>query len=491
MDIWWIVAGAFVAVLVCILLFRLHAFLTLLLAGFLVAGLTGTDALQDYGEKQVAKGEWTTQQADKLVDRSAISRLTTEFGTSAGKIGVLIALASVIGGCLAESGAATATVQRILKLVGPKRAPEAIAVSSFVIAIPVFFDTVFYLMLPLVRSMYRAIGKNYVLLILAVLAGGSIAHSLVPPTPGPLQVAETLQIDVGEMLIAGLVIGSISSCFSLAAAKLINRAFPVPMRDEENAGNGDGASEANAVDAAEMTDLADSLNPQNQPGLWESILPIIVPVLLISCGSLIKYQLKAEIVNSAWWTDLLLQLGDKNIAIAIGVLIAFPLTRYIAKEQRATLVSRNLASAGNIILITSAGGAFGVMLRQAGIASAVADLVHADAGLVLLPLAFVVTGAIRTLQGSATVAMMTSAGVLQGLVAPETLPFHPVYLAMAIGAGSKPISWMTDSAFWIITGMTGMTEAEGLKTISVMSIALGFSALFVTTVLAWLLPFAG
>ena len=92
-------------------------------------------------------------------------------------------------------------------------------------------------------------------------------------------------------------------------------------------------------DAAEMKDLADSLNPQNQPGLWESILPIIVPVLLISCGSLIKYQLKAEIVDSAWWTDLLLQLGDKNIAIAIGVLIAFPLTRYIAKEQRATVES--------------------------------------------------------------------------------------------------------------------------------------------------------
>lgn len=489
MDIWWIVGGAFVVVLVCILLFRLHAFLTLLLAGFLVGGLTGTDALSDYGAKQVSKGEWTTQQAEQLVDRSAISRLTMEFGTSAGKIGVLIALASVIGGCLAESGAATATVQRILKRVGPKRAPEAIAISSFVIAIPVFFDTVFYLMLPLVRSMYRAIGKNYVLLILAVLAGGSIAHSLVPPTPGPLQVAETLQIDIGEMLIAGLVIGSISSFFSLAAAKLINRTFPVPMRDDDGPENRDG--EDVDADRPGIAELAESLETKNQPGLWESILPIVVPVLLITCGSVIKYLLKAKIVESAWWTDLLLQLGDKNLAIAIGVLIAFPLTRYIAKEQRATLVSRNLASAGNIILITSAGGAFGVMLRQAGIASAVSDLVHADAGLVLLPLAFVVTAAIRTLQGSATVAMMTSAGVLQGLVAPESLPFHPVYLAMAIGAGSKPISWMTDSAFWIITGMTGMTEAEGLKTISVMSIALGFSALFVTTVLAWLLPLAG
>ena len=128
------------------------------------------------------------------------------------------------------------------------------------------------------------------------------------------------------------------------------------------------------------------------------------------------------------------------------------------------------------------------MLRQAGIEEAVSSLAQGVPGLMILPLAFVVTAGIRTLQGSATVAMITAAGVLQGFAAAESLPFHPVYLAMAIGAGSKPVSWMTDSAFWVITRMTGMTEAEGLRVISPMSIGMGFSALLFTMLFATLYP---
>ena len=172
------------------------------------------------------------------------------------------------------------------------------------------------------------------------------------------------------------------------------------------------------------------------------------------------------------------------------MVLALSLRKYCPSSQRATLVTRSLASAGNIILITAAGGAFGVMLKQAGIGPAVADLTGAVPGLLLLPLAFLVTAAVRTLQGSATVAMITAAGILQGFATAESLPFHPVYIAMAIGAGSKPISWMTDSAFWVITKMSGMTESEGLRVISPMSIAMGFSALFFTMFFAWVFPAA-
>ena len=135
-----------------------------------------------------------------------------------------------------------------------------------------------------------------------------------------------------------------------------------------------------------------------------------------------------------------------------------------------------------------AGGAFGAMLRQAGIADAVGELASGVPGLMLLPVAFVVTASIRTLQGSATVAMITAAGVLQGFAQLESLAFHPVYLAVAIGAGSKPISWMTDSGFWIITEMSGMTEIEGLKTMSVLTTVMGFAALGITMLCAWILP---
>jgi GntP family gluconate:H+ symporter len=392
----------------------------------------------------------------------------------------LIALASIIGQCLLESGAAAVIVDRMLRLTGPKRAPEALAASSFLLGIPVFFDTVFYLMIPLARSLRQRLGKDYVLFILAILAGGSIAHSLVPPTPGPLMVAEIVGVDVATMMMAGLIIGGCSSVVSLSVARIINRLVDVPLRftEEETA--------EQSSDRRDEPPVSDSTT--QGPSLLRSLNPIAIPVVLIAVGSVVNYMIKADSLQSSAVTEILQFFGDKNIAIAVGVAFAFSLTKYCPAGKRASMVGRSLASAGNIILITAAGGAFGAMLRQAGIEDAVGSLAQGVPGLMLLPLAFVVTAAIRTLQGSATVAMITAAGVLQGFAQPESLPFHPVYLAMAIGAGSKPVSWMTDSAFWVITRMSGMTEAEGLRVISPMSTAMGFSALAFTMLFATIYP---
>jgi GntP family gluconate:H+ symporter len=386
----------------------------------------------------------------------------------------------------------------MLRLTGPRRAPEALAASSFVLGIPVFFDTVFYLMIPLARSLRRKLGSNYVLYILAILAGGSIAHSLVPPTPGPLLVAGELGVDIGTMMVAGLAIGGCSSFVSLAAARLINRLVDVPLRFEEETSDVGGV-DAEGDEEADQRERGSALHPggHEQPSLIKSLAPIAVPVLLITTGSVIDYawesgggaadSSESDRGNSYQaLLTLLLALANKNVALGIGVVLAFSLLRYCPAAKRPSLVSRSLASAGNIILITAAGGAFGAMLRQAGIESAVGSLARDVPGIMILPVAFAVTAAIRTLQGSATVAMITAVGVLQGFAA--GLPFHPVYLAMAIGAGSKPVSWMTDSAFWVITRMSGMTEAEGLRVISPMSTAMGLSALVFTMLFASIYP---
>ncbi len=492
MNVWLIVLLAVAVVLVCILVFRLHAFLTLMLAGLLVAALMGDEAVQRYTEVQVAKNEMTTKEAAKLQAQSAVvtapARLATAFGATAGGIGILIALASIIGQCLLESQAAAVIVDRLLQLTGPKRAPEALAASSFVLGIPVFFDTVFYLMVPLARSLRQRLGKDYVLFILSILAGGSIAHSLVPPTPGPLMVASELGIDVSTMMLAGIVIGSCSSVLSLGIARVINRMVEIPLRD------GDGESEQSAalpgddddVESVAITSIDGSAS--RLPTLLRSLCPIVVPVILIAAGSMIQFLLDRGQLTSSTLTDLVLTLGNKNVALAVGVAFALSLRGYCPIATRDSLISRSLASGGNIILITAAGGAFGAMLRQAGIGEAVGSLAQGVPGLMLLLLAFVVTASIRTLQGSATVAMITAAGVLQGFADAESLPFHPVYLAMAIGAGSKPVSWMTDSAFWIMTRMSGMTEAEGLRVISPMSIGMGLSALLFTMLFATIFP---
>jgi gluconate:H+ symporter, GntP family len=374
----------------------------------------------------------------------------------------------------------------MLKLTGPRRAPEALAVSSFILGIPVFFDTVFYLMIPLARSLRARLGKDYVLFILAILAGGSISHSLVPPTPGPLLVAGIMNIDISTMMIAGLAIGACSSVLSLMFARFINTTIDIPLRftDEK---------------AASATALSE--DSQNRPSLFRALIPIVIPVVLIAAGSFVTSLIDSgviakELAAGAPMSERIVfvlvhglcALGDNNIAIAIGVVFALSLLQYCPVENRKTLIHRSLAGAGDIILITAAGGAFGAMLRQAGIEQAVNDLAEGVPGLLLLPLAFVVTAAIRTLQGSATVAMITAAGIMQGFAAAESLPFHPVYIAIAIGAGSKPISWMTDSAFWVITRMSGMTESEGLRVITPMSAAMGVSALVFTMLFAAIYP---
>jgi GntP family gluconate:H+ symporter len=481
MNTWLIVVLAIFVVLGGILVLRQHAFLTLLVASLLVAGLTGDQALRGFADSQVTMDKMTQGAADTLVRQTAPQRLAVAFGEMAGKIGILIALASIIGSCLAESGGASVIVQRMLQLTGTRRAAEALAASSFVLGIPVFFDTVFYLMIPLARSLRRQTGQNYVLYICAIIAGGSIAHSLVPPTPGPLLVAGMFDIDIGTMILAGGAVGACTSVLSLLVARAINRSIDVPLRSI------DGEVVESVGDGSDQ-DQPNRDRSGNQPSLIQALLPIVIPVLLIAAGSVTAYLVSSAKISSGTATDVLKNLGDKNIAIGVGAVLAMFLLRYCPEPDRKTLVNRSLSAAGSIILITCAGGAFGAMLRQAGIGDAVGSLVQEVPGTMLLPVAFLVTAAIRTLQGSATVAMITAAGVLQGIAESQSLPFHPVYLALAIGVGSKPISWMNDSGFWVVTRMSGMTDSEGLRVVSPMLTAMGFCGLAVTMLFAILYP---
>lgn len=479
-------------VLVSILVFRLHAFLALLTASFLVAVLTPQAQLTRFGFDQALTSRsmnavdltdspdiavQVQKEADGFSNQSASKRVAVQFGKTTASIGIVIALASVIGALLMHSGAAATIVAAMLKVTGDKRAPEALAAGSFVLGIPVFFDTVFYLMIPIARSLRRRVGKDYVLFILAILAGGSITHSLIPPTPGPLQVAAILNVEVGTMLLAGLVIGSFTSIISLGAARLINRTIELPLRDEDG-------NDLPEIDHGELEET----ETQPLPPLAMALAPILIPVLLITVGSIVRSIDWQPAESWGGSVDLLLSLSDKNIALGIGCAIAFALTKWVKVDDRKGLVGGAIASAGGIILITAAGGSLGKMLYQAGIADAVGAIAQEVPGVMLLPLAFAITAAIRTVQGSATIAMITSASVLQGFAMSEALTFHPVYLAMAIGAGSKPISWMTDSAFWVISEMSGMTEKEALRIITPMSIALGCSALLVTVIAALIYP---
>jgi GntP family gluconate:H+ symporter len=190
-----------------ILLLRLHAFLALILAAFVVAALTSAGQLERFaGDRNLAENE-----VQKLVNQSVGERVAVAFGSTCGKIGILIALAAIIGKCLLVSGAADRVVRSALRLLGEPRAPVALLGSSFLLGIPVFFDTVFYLMIPLGKALGVRTGRNYCLYVLSIIAGATMAHSLVPPTPGPLFVASELKVELGTMILGGLVVGVLTA----------------------------------------------------------------------------------------------------------------------------------------------------------------------------------------------------------------------------------------------------------------------------------------
>jgi len=207
-----------------------------------------------------------------MVDGSAGSRLeavATEFGKSAGGIGIVIAMAAIIGKCMLDSGAADRIVRWAVGITGEKQASVGLMASGFLLAIPVFFDTVFYLLVPLARSLFKRTGKNYLRYLMAIATGGAITHTLVPPTPGPLLVSANLGVDVGMMMIIGTMVALPSAVIGLIFSIYVDSKLPVPMR---SLGPGD--------------DQQTPVSEDKLPSLFVSLLPVALPVLLIGAGTL-------------------------------------------------------------------------------------------------------------------------------------------------------------------------------------------------------------
>ncbi len=450
-----------------ILILKLHPVLALLFAAIIVGILTTGDHLTQYAQ---SKG-MSAEEISAFINQPVGKRIATAFGNTASKIGILIAMAAIIGTCLLRSGAADRIVRGALRLFGEKRAPAAFLASGFTLAIPVFFDTVFYLMVPLAKAMRLRTGKHYLFYITTIIAGGAMAHSLVPPTPGPLFVAVEMGVDIGVMMIGGLVVGMFTITGGYLYAAWASRKWTIPLRDTSD------------VTISELEELMEKEDRQ-LPALWLSLMPIILPVILIS-GNTITKAIQAE----GLILSLFSFMGDPNIALTLGAVVA--LGTLVWKERdRQNLkgyITESLKGGGLIILITSMGGALGGILQQTGIGIRVQELAS-DYHIAILPLAFFVTVVIRTAQGSATVAMITSVGILGGLATMGELAFHPVYLALIIGCGSKPFPWMNDSGFWVVCTMSGMTEGETLKSHSAVLSIMGFIGLFVVMILAKIFP---
>ncbi|MHC4681102.1 MAG: GntP family permease, partial [Planctomycetota bacterium] len=312
-----ILAVGIVTVVVMITWLRMNAFIALITSALIVSLL--------------APGE--------LAEK--VSRVAKEFGNTAGSIGIVIALAVVIGKCMMDSGAADRIVRGFLSLLGEKRCSTALVASGFVLSVPVFFDTVFYLVVPLARSMHRRTKKHflkYVMCIAAggvithslvpptvplarsmhrrtkkhflkyvmcIAAGGVITHSLVPPTPGPLVMADNLGIDVGVMIIVGALVALPAAVVGTLFSGWQDRRMNVPMRPL-----GGGLSEPEPLEDRQL------------PGLLVSLLPIVLPVLLVSANTVLRAVARGDAGTLDRAANVAAVLGNVNLAMLISAAIA-------------------------------------------------------------------------------------------------------------------------------------------------------------------------
>ncbi len=459
MHPYYIVAIGILTVLGLIILLRINAFIALISAALVVSFL----APGPINEK--------------------VARVAVAFGESAGKIGLVIGFAAVIGEAMMLSGAADRIVHAFLRLLGAQRASLALMSSGFVLSVPVFFDTVFYLLVPLAKSLYRTTRKNYLLYVCAIAAGGAITHTLVPPTPGPLAMANTLNISVGLMMVVGLMVAAPAAVAALLVASYMDKYIKIeklPVFSEE-----ENTEAALAHRQAEIMRVP----------LIEALLPVLLPVLLIS-GDTIVGALKPAEGPSVWasikpYTEV---AGNPSLALLISMVISM-ITWVRLKRPKAneftTSVENALLSAGLVILITAAGGAFGAMLKATNVADTIQKAFEqsGSTGLISLFLAFFLAAVLKVAQGSSTTAMITVSAMMAAMeLTKEKLGFNPVYLATAIGSGSLIGSWMNDSGFWIFARMGGLTEAEALKTWTPLLLVLGTVSLLMTILLSSVLP---
>lgn len=444
-----ILTVAIAVVFVLILRLRINAFVALITAAMTVGILSPKVALGD-----------------------VMPAVAGEFGGVCASIAIVIALAALIGQCLMESGAADKIVRVFVRALGEKHASLSLLSSGYVLSVPVFFDTVFYLLVPLARAMRVRMGKHYLLFLMAISAGGAVTHSMVPPTPGPLAMAATLNIDLGAMILVGAAIAVPMSVVGWLFGILRDRQLEIPLRETQG------------LSLEELEGLAQR-DEARLPSFFMAMLPIVLPVVLIAsntlAGALGAGGALAEITAFA---------GNPNFALLASAAISLVL---LARQKGYTLaqlakpVEAALASGGLIILITAAGGSFGKMLVQADVGKTIGAMSQ-EFGVPVLLLSFLLGTLLKVAQGSGTVAMITVSAIMAPLVLDTPPGFHTVYVACAIGSGSLVGSWMNDSGFWVYKQMSGLTETEALQSWTPLLAVMGLVGYLVTQAAAIVLP---
>lgn len=384
-----------------------------------------------------------------------IKTMQEGMGNTLGFVAMVVGLGAMFGAILEQSGGAGALAKFLLAKFGEKRASWALMLTGFLVAIPVFFDVAFIILVPLVYALQRKTGKSLLLYAIPLLAGLAITHAFIPPTPGPVAVADILNADLGWVILFGAIAGVPAAIISGPLfAKFISKKINII------------APELIANEAIE--------------GDFPSVLSIVsiigIPIILILGNTILNSPLIPNGTFSESTLAVLGMIGHPFVALIIANLVAWyvlGIRRGFSKEQLLDISTKAMAPAGIIILLTGAGGVFKQILVNTGTGTMLAEY-FAEAGVNLLFFAFLAAGIIRVLQGSATVAMITAAGITAPLLTSETTEIDKALMVIAIAAGASMLSHVNDSGFWLVSKYLGLSEKETFKSWTVMTTILAF-----------------
>jgi len=412
---------------------KLHPFLALLIAAFgfgILAGMPLAEVVQSVNEG---------------------------FGGTVGSIGIVILAGSIIGTFLEKSGAAYRLAQSTLRVTGEKNVPLAMTIVGYVVSMPVFCDSGFILLAPLNKALSAKAKISLASGAIALSLGLYATHTMVPPTPGPVAAAGILGADLGLVIAWGLVVSAVAAFAGWVFA--IKVASRIDIRPDDDA-------DAEALPV-----------PEEAPSVAKALTPILLPIILIVSASIAKVL--AEPLGEGKAVALLGFLGQPVVALLIGVAASFLLPKRLNREMLSGSgwVGQAVVAAATIIIITGAGGAFGKVLQNSGIAEVIGASLEGREGIgIWLP--FLIAAGIKTAQGSSTVSIITTAGLMAPLLGSLGLDTDPAkaLVVVAIGAGAMVVSHANDSYFWVVTQFSKMTVNQGYKLQSVGTLVEGVAA---------------
>ena len=389
-----------------------------------------------------------------------VNSVNSGFGDIVGHIGLVIVIGCIIGTFLEESGGAYVMAQGIVRLAGKKRVPLAMLIVGCFISIPGYADSGFVILSPLNKAITKKAGVSLACTAIALSLGLTITHCLVPPTPGPVAATAILGADLGLVILIGLIVSVFVAAESyFFVTRYASRTYIDPDPDGEITVEEDDA--------------------KDKPSALRSFLPVVVPLVLIVFKSISDFP--GAPFGEGVAASVLRFIGEPVIALIIGMILSFFLPKKFDRELLSTTgwVGKSLTSAAVIIMITAAGGSFGMILRNSGIADILGEsLAGANVG-IWLP--FIIAAALKSAQGSSTVAIVTTASLVAPMM--EALGFvSPVGKALAVMSlcsGAMVMSHVNDSFFWVVTQLSGMNVKTGCKLHGLGTLLGGLTAMLV------------